>query len=344
MAVSFLGSGSSPLTRGKRKKLPLDDLDTRLIPAHAGKTVEPGGDDGRAAAHPRSRGENSWLGNIDTLAGGSSPLTRGKRRWRCHGAHGPRLIPAHAGKTLLLTSTSVLRTAHPRSRGENLAWAVEGAREYGSSPLTRGKRGERGSACSMIWLIPAHAGKTRSRRGSARISTAHPRSRGENRSLLTDLISPSGSSPLTRGKQGVDRRGGPARGLIPAHAGKTAHVRRCDHLTAAHPRSRGENGVWERASESAGGSSPLTRGKLDYSRPRGKGNGLIPAHAGKTVSRTPLQSSGPAHPRSRGENLIPRTTRVIAAGSSPLTRGKRMLPSWKGPEDRLIPAHAGKTR
>ena len=33
----------------------------------------------------------------------------------------------------------------------------------------------------------------------------------------------------------------------------------------------------------------------------------------------------------------------MGEGSSPLTRGKHMLPSWKGPEDRLIPAHAGKT-
>ena len=53
--------------------------------------------------------------------------------------------------------------AHPRSRGENLLIELVMEFQVGSSPLTRGKqahdcedRGERG-------LIPAHAGKTRSR-------------------------------------------------------------------------------------------------------------------------------------------------------------------------------------
>ena len=51
----------------------------------------------------------------------------------------------------------------------------------------------------------------------------------------------------------------------------------------------------------------------------------------------------PAHPRSRGENGRASAADFHTNGSSPLTRGKHMLPSWKGPEDRLIPAHAGKT-
>ena len=71
---------------------------------------------------------------------------------------------------------------------------------------------------------------------------------------------------------------------------------------------------------------------------------LIPAHAGKTCRRLRSAPSGPAHPRSRGENRITRTTRVIAAGSSPLTRGKREMPRSPDRTCRLIPAHAGKTR
>ena len=71
---------------------------------------------------------------------------------------------------------------------------------------------------------------------------------------------------------------------------------------------------------------------------------LIPAHAGKTCRRLRSAPSGPAHPRSRGENRITRTTRVIAAGSSPLTRGKREMPRSPDRTGRLIPAHAGKTR
>ena len=53
-------------------------------------------------------------------------------------------------------------------------------------------------------------------------------------------------------------------------------------MTAAHPRSRGEND--EAVPERPGGcgSSPLTRGKLPDVNSLGPHLGLIPAHAGKT--------------------------------------------------------------
>ena len=54
-------------------------------------------------------------------------------------------------------------------------------------------------------------------------------------------------------------------------------------LRRAHPRSRGENvhEVVERRHRS--GSSPLTRGKLLRSIVQQGVQGLIPAHAGKTL-------------------------------------------------------------
>ena len=72
--------------------------------------------------------------------------------------------------------------------------------------------------------------------------------------------------------------------------------------------------------------------------------GLIPAHAGKTDALAQPGSPVEAHPRSRGENRSCTVTRWAAAGSSPLTRGKRarLVAAMKSP--RLIPAHAGKTR
>ena len=152
--------GSSPLTRGKRVNA-LDNLgQVRLIPAHAGKTLSNLWAAARVSAHPRSRGENSARAISPGTNVGSSPLTRGKRAGTGgRGACG-RLIPAHAGKTLAPVTSMIGGAAHPRSRGENLAWAIEGARAYGSSPLTRGKR-RRGIRPSVVWrLIPAHAGKT----------------------------------------------------------------------------------------------------------------------------------------------------------------------------------------
>ena len=53
--------------------------------------------------------------------------------------------------------------------------------------------------------------------------------------------------------------------------------------------------------------------------------GLIPAHAGKTVVTLPTGRASPAHPRSRGENLVAAVDTTPLTGSSPLTRGKHFL-------------------
>ena len=74
-----MARGSSPLTRGKRKKRSKTPSHGRLIPAHAGKTVHSQDRSGQGAAHPRSRGENEALTGVMDLFDG--------------------LIPAHAGKT-----------------------------------------------------------------------------------------------------------------------------------------------------------------------------------------------------------------------------------------------------
>ena len=173
-------------------------------------------------------------------------------------------------------------------------------------------------------LIPAHTGKTTNARPANRSHPAHPRSRGENWKGFTRTSQTSGSSPLTRGKlrAGGDLDG-PAR-LIPAHTGKTCAGPGHAARGPAHPRSRGENGDGDGAERFGLGSSPLTRENtvkdgendmMEGSSPltRGKhklttafqfGQGLIPAHAGKTPPCAPCRRPYGAHPRSRGENVM----------------------------------------
>ena len=91
------------------------------------------------------------------------------------------------------------------------------------------------------------------------------------------------------------------------------------------------------------GSSPLTRGKHGQGDLKRKNQRLIPAHAGKTPSRLGRQKPRTAHPRSRGENVPMRRPRRRGKGSSPLTRGKHHQEAQRADQDRLIPAHAGKT-
>ena len=132
-----------------------------------------------------------------------------------------------------------------------------------------------------------------------------------------------GSSPLTRGKQRPQLRRRLRQRLIPAHAGKTGHDTPGSSRSSAHPRSRGENPSTLNNGENVNGSSPLTRGKPSPS---------ITSQAGSA-----------AHPRSRGENKDTRSGLWESMGSSPLTRGKPLVFGDLLGNERLIPAHAGKT-
>ena len=193
-------------------------------------------------------------------------------------------------------------------------------------------------------LIPAHAGKTlapcRSRPGSR----AHPRSRGENQVQVLKAHFGDGSSPLTRGKLGSAVKEGAGKGLIPAHAGKTLFRLLWARRWKAHPRSRGENIVRIGLAGGVRGSSPLTRGKRQIRHKSRDDGGFIPAHAGKTRARSSSLSLIRAHPRSRGENPGSSLRAPSCGGSSPLTRGKRLVQSRNDESPGLIPAHAGKTR
>ena len=193
----------------------------------------------------------------------------------------------------------------------------------GSSPLTRGKPVSVPANEPVGGLIPAHAGKTRPGWRAGGHQGAHPRSRGENLPASWSMLVPPGSSPLTRGKRSPLYPAGHARGLIPAHAGKTSSACGAVWSARAHPRSRGEN--------------------ADASRARPTGHRLIPAHAGKTGMNGSTTTATRAHPRSRGENPAHRMMGVRRAGSSPLTRGKPYRPRRASASTGLIPAHAGKT-
>ena len=176
--------------------------------------------------------------------------------------------------------------AHPRSRGENPGHFMSHLWLVGSSPLTRGKRPAPAWCGQGDGLIPAHAGKTGFINGISSMIGAHPRSRGENDGVQVARRLGQGSSPLTRGKpRGMGTTPRP-RGLIPAHAGKTAATPRHAPVCRAHPRSRGENDRVGAQVYNDVGSSPLTRGKPRKGSVRPHGVGLIPAHAGKTRATT----------------------------------------------------------
>ncbi len=236
---------------------------------------------------------------------------------------GEGFIPAHAGKTSSGSRRASGGRAHPHSRRENPAHD----RHVRSPP----------------GLIPAHAGKTTCSAPSASTCRAHPHSRGENRPIGRSLTASSGSSPLTRGKHRGVAGVSEYVGLIPAHAGKTSSHHSPASVCRAHPRSRGENARMTRDFAAQWGSSPLTRGKPEMGCLTRCAPGLIPTHTGITRSFPTGIALRGAHPRSRGENSCFGDFGCGTAGSSPLTRGKRLRTRSRGRAGRLIPAHAGKT-
>ena len=176
---------------------------------------------------------------------------------------------------------------------------------------------------STAGLIPAHAGKTTSSTPRPKRLKAHPRSRGENCEISRS-----------------ERR---SAWLIPAHAGKTGTHHQRPPRQPAHPRSRGENSRVVMMVPFRGGSSPLTRGKQGFIVGGIGGDGLIPAHAGKTACHPLTQGRRGAHPRSREENIDAWKLPERHVGSSPLTRGKRYSVHRLTCACGFIPAHAGKT-
>ena len=262
-------------------------------------------------------------GTVEVAAWGSSPLTRGKQPDVRHRRGLTGLIPAHAGKTAHGRRHRHRPRAHPRSRGENSPPRRGVSSTVGSSPLTRGKLSSWWTGTWDGGLIPAHAGKTSASTWTRFAPRAHPRSRGENSQRAAGDGSNTGSSPLTRGKQGDGMCAFGGFGLIPAHAGKTDERLLARAQGEAHPRSRGENVMQVRGDNGIEGSSPLTRGKLLRPSRATTPRRLIPAHAGKTVTCCPPH---------------------LRAGSSPLTRGKLGGVGDNKHSSGLIPAHAGKTR
>ena len=84
----------------------------------------------------------------------------------------------------------------------------------------------------------------------------------------------------------------------------------------------GENQHCLQDVEQQDGSSPRMRGKRRTFFFTCRGQGLIPAHAGKTTGRGIPSLGNKAHPRACGENSGAERTSVTFAGSSPRMRGK----------------------
>ena len=255
------GGGSSPHTRGARKK--------------------PNPSQPARGDHPRIRGEHGRPPPSTAERSGSSPHTRGAPHRGFSRACEGGIIPAYAGSTRRRPAKSAATPDHPRIRGEHDCSIYFTNFPTGSSPHTRG-------ALSRAWprrrpsgIIPAYAGSTSSRK-------------------MTQA-SRAGSSPHTRGARPCRSRPSGAAGIIPAYAGSTSwRASRCA-WRGDHPRIRGEHGVDLALHPGQAGSSPHTRGAPERGVRLIGPNWIIPAYAGSTDENFLAAAGGEgSSPHTRG--------------------------------------------
>jgi len=91
------------------------------------------------------------------------------------------------------------------------------------------------------------------------------------------------------------------------------------------------------------GSSPRTRGTQFGGPGSACERRFIPAHAGNTRGRRADTCRWTVHPRARGEHCQFTLASLHDVGSSPRTRGTRLVGLAERIRFRFIPAHAGNT-
>ena len=132
--------GSSPHTRGARRRGAARHARRRIIPAYAGSTTRRYQPLQRGPDHPRIRGEHRQEGRTSGLVWWIIPAYAGSTPLSLSLARGARIIPAYAGSTAAPPRRRAMKPDHPRIRGEHR----EGSNGYilygGSSPHTRGAR------------------------------------------------------------------------------------------------------------------------------------------------------------------------------------------------------------
>ena len=154
------GRGSSPLARGLQEDRARQGDDDGIIPARAGFTRRAAARSRPEPDHPRSRGVYREPIRDGGIPLGSSPLARGLHIMVRGKAFYARIIPARAGFTRPVRSSSTRSSDHPRSRGVYPATVDASSRPPGSSPLARGLRLRQTEHLVEIGIIPARAGFT----------------------------------------------------------------------------------------------------------------------------------------------------------------------------------------
>ncbi len=136
---------------------------------------------------------------------GLSPLARGTRGADYDFPIIYRFIPAGAGNTFRVESSSTHAPVYPRWRGEHHSGFFDALRDTGLSPLARGTHTLKHLDHLAARFIPAGAGNTKGVRTRLVLDAVYPRWRGEHKGRTLAAPHDNGLSPLARGTRGAGR-------------------------------------------------------------------------------------------------------------------------------------------
>ncbi|VEH26933.1 Domain of uncharacterised function (DUF2825) [Cellulomonas fimi] len=314
-----------------------------LIPAR-GETTHAGADRSAVCqAHPRTRGDDDTWDWTVIAATGSSPHA-GRRRVAEHGeVLAAGLIPARGETTPARRCPCRRWPAHPRTRGDDVGQVLVWWTSTGSSPHAGRRRAGAVRRAVGGGLIPARGETTNPSHATSTASTAHPRTRGDDRREGTYKVTVPGSSPHAGRRRPPAQHEQGGLGLIPARGETTTGGGVSGSRRRAHPRTRGDDITPTTPSTTPLGSSPHAGRRRASTRLRASGSRLIPAR-GETTGSSPARTSAtPAHPRTRGDDWRAAWRASSTAGSSP--HAGRRLPAaaavYRG--QGLIPARGETT-
>ena len=160
---------------------------------------------------------------------GSPPLARGRQEPVTLGGAEVRITPARAGAATSTGPGSLRRWDHPRSRGDGLGGATPAQMFSGSPPLARGRLDPGRWDADLPGITPARAGTAPSKGAASKLSTDHPRSRGDGYGPTLTNAADNGSPPLARGRPPAHHRG----------QAKRPPLTRCESRHYARQRARG---------------------------------------------------------------------------------------------------------
>ena len=154
------GEELSPRVRGRRSDLLNPPVDSRAIPARAGKTKE-------------ACGHGEWLSEL-------SPRVRGRQALFSRINRIERAIPACAGKQYCPSTLSASRRSYPRACGEDEKEENEKEINPELSPRVRGRLMVFLFVSRGVRAIPAHAGNTCGNDSVDELWRIYPRACGED--------------------------------------------------------------------------------------------------------------------------------------------------------------------